>query len=222
MLIIDQAVIVTTRPIVLHLLRQRQKDSSRATNHQESFTESALSLTNACIRCARNSMKLLKTAWSDGTIAAFDYFSTQYIFSSANILALSCLLRNNGWMSDHEDFLLAANFLQQLDRNGSFAAKEYFLHIESLRDVVKEHISMHQDGEWRSMQNNAFGTADMTQTVTNNLSQPNIGGGLMQNPPLQDFLNHPAIDLDFMDTGGTWLDWQDVSWPDVEPLVGNF
>lgn len=166
-------------------------------------------------------MKLLKTAWSDGTIAAFDYFSTQYIFSSANILALSCLLRNNGWKSDHEDFLLAANFLQQLDRNGSYSAKEYFLHIDALRDVVKEHLSMHQNGDWQSMQDNAF-TAGMAQNVTNNLSQPNIDSGLIQNPQLHDFLNHPAIDLDFMDTGGTWLDWQDVAWPNVEPLVGNF
>lgn len=167
-------------------------------------------------------MKLLKTAWGDGTIATFDYFSTQYIFSSANILALSCLLRNSDWTSDHEDFLLAANFLQQLDRNGSFAAKEYFLHIDSLRDVVTEHISIHQDGDWRSMQNDTLTTTDMTQNITSDLSQPSIGGGLIQNPPLQDFLNQPAIDLDFMDTGGTWLDWQDVSWPNVEPLAGNF
>ncbi|KAK4501879.1 hypothetical protein PRZ48_007688 [Zasmidium cellare] len=218
----NQTVIVTTRPIVLHLLRQRQQVSAQGSATQEPFSESALSLTNACIRCARNSMKLLKTAWSDGTITAFDYFSTQYIFSSANILALSCFLRNSGWASDHEDFLLAANFLQQLDRNGNFAAKEYFLHIEALREVVKEHISMQADGDWRSMQRKELASTDITPNVQHDLSAPTFGGGLVQNPPLQDFLNHPSIDLDFMDTGGTWLDWQDVSWPNFEPLVGNF
>jgi hypothetical protein len=34
--------------------------------------------------------------------------------------------------------------------------------------------------------------------------------------PLQDFLNQANIDLDFMDMGGQWLDWQDVFWPQVE------
>lgn len=167
-------------------------------------------------------MKLLKTAWSDGTITAFDYFSTQYIFSSANILALSCLLRNSGWISDHEDFLLAASFLQQLDRNGNFAAKEYFLHIEALKEVVSEHMSTQQNGGWLHMQGTQQTAVDpAAQDALPDLSATAIGGDLIQNPPLQDFLNQPAIDLDFMDTGGTWLDWQDVSWPNVGPLVGN-
>ena len=38
----------------------------------------------------------------------------------------------------------------------------------------------------------------------------------MQGANLQNFLNQSNFDLDFMDTGGQWIDWQDVFWPQIE------
>ncbi|CAK3837103.1 related to positive activator of transcription [Lecanosticta acicola] len=195
----NQSVIVTTRPILLHILRQRRLGHSN-----NSFPESAASLTTACIRCARQSLELLKRAWTDGTVATFDYFNTQYIFSAATILALSVFLRGNDWSKDYEDFQMAVQFLQQLDRSGNFAAKEYSMHIDAIRTTLEEHMSGDTlSGSGPDQQ--IPGMPSIPQAMPIDPVSPG--------PPLQDFLNLPAIDLDFMETGGTWLDWQDLSWP---------
>ncbi len=127
----------------------------------------------------------------------------QFLFSSATILVLSALLQNSGWAGDREDFLLAGSFLQQLERNGNFGAKEFCTHIEALKVTLHENIDTA----------NGPDPAGPVLPGTSNVLTPSVP---LPNPPLQDFLNHPVIDLDFMDTGGTWIDWQDVFWPEME------
>lgn len=202
----NQAVIVITRPILLHLFKHRRPRLGDDAATSQSFSESAMSLTTACIRCARHSMGLLKRAWAEGTFPTFDYFQTQFLFSSSTILALSALLQNQGWRDDREDFLLAGTFLQQLERNGNFGAKEFSTHIEALKTTLHENVDVANDrGQMQ---------------VTFNGVNSDTALPMPLNPPLQDFLNHPEIDLDFMDTGGTWIDWQDVFWPEMELPTG--
>lgn len=201
----NQAVIVITRPILLHRFKQSRPQVPQDNAPLQRFSDSAFSLTTACIRCARQSMGLLKKAWADGMFPTFDYFHTQFLFSSSTILALSALLQNVGCAIDQEDFLLAGSFLQQLERNGNFGAKEFCTHFEALKMTLRDYLDA----------GTAHGHLAPLEDVTNG---PTLAAPL--NPPLQDFLNHPQIDLDFMDIGGTWLDWQDVSWPELELAVG--
>lgn len=197
----NQAVIVTTRPILLHLFKQRRPHLPHDNTPSQTFPESALSLTTACIRCARQSMTLLKKAWAEGTFPTFDYFHMQFLFSSATVLVLSALLQGSGWANDREDFLLAGSFLQQLKGNGNFGAKEFCTHVEALQITLRENVD-------------APGQTGLNVPGTSNVATPSVS---MPHPPLQDFLNHPEVgDLDFMDIGGTWIDWQDVFWPEME------
>lgn len=162
-------------------------------------------------------MELLKRAWTDGTVATFDYFNTQYIFSASTILALSVFLRGSDWSKDYEDFQLAVQFLQQLDRSGNHAAKEYFMHIDAIKTVLADNVR----GE-AALGNNLNPTASQLPT-TETAPQAFPFDPAFPGPPLQEFLNLPAIDLDFMETGGTWLDWQDLSWPlDFEQPPGGY
>lgn len=200
----NQAVIVTTRPILLHLFKQRRPRLSHDNTPPQTFSDSALSLTTACIRCARQSMTLLKRAWAEGTFPTFDYFHMQFLFSSSTILALSALLQNSGWANDREDFLLAGTFLQQLERNGNFGAKEFCTHFDALKITLQENLDT------------AVGPGQNSIVPLDGVSNGQTPAAPLPNPPLQDFLNHPEIDLDFMDTGGTWVDWQDVFWPEME------
>ncbi|EME82523.1 uncharacterized protein MYCFIDRAFT_176068 [Pseudocercospora fijiensis CIRAD86] len=194
----SQAVIVVTRPILLHLFRKRHPQSATDSHSLQPFSDSALSLTTACIRCARQSIVLLKRSWTDGSFPTFDYFHMQFLFSSATILALSALLQSPGWTNDREDFLLGCSFLQQLERNGNFGAKEFSMHMDALKTTLQEHLD---DGMDVPPAPAMFDTIPPPQP-------------LLPNPPLQDFLNHPEIDLDFMDTGGQWVEWQDIFWPE--------
>jgi proline utilization trans-activator len=204
----NQAVIVTTRPILLHLLRQR-----RARHHTQtpSLSESAMSLTTACIHCARQSMNWLKKSWADGTFPTFDYFSMQFLFSAATILALSTLLQSTGWAKDREDFLLACSFLQQLERSGNFGAKEFCTHTDAIQAVLIENLDTGVSSRGTDV---SFGNFTPPSAMLDGILP--MQSTAYPGAPLQDFLNQANIDLDFMDMGGQWLDWQDVFWPQVE------
>lgn len=190
-----QSVIVVTRPVLLHLYRQRLPRREGSSTQAQNFSESVLSLTTACVRYARQSMDLLKRSWADGTFLTFDYFHVQFLFSSATILALSALLQGPGWANDREDFLLACSFLHQLEQNGNLVAKEFSTHVDALKKMLLE---------------DAGGDAT--------IGQPTV----VENPPLQDFLDFPAIDLDFMETDAQWLDFMpgDLCWPEMEGSQG--
>jgi proline utilization trans-activator len=188
-----QSVIVVTRPVLLHLYRQSLPRREQSPATAQPFSDPALSLTTACVRYARQSTDLLKRSWADGTFLTFDYFHVQFLFSSATILALSALIQGTGWANDREDFLLACSFLHQLKRNGNFAAKEFTTHIDALKAML---------------------LADAGGDAT--IGQPTV----VEHPPLQDFLNFPDIDLDFMETDAQWLEFQNVCWPEMQNAQG--
>ena len=204
-----QAVVVTTRPILLHLLRQRQSALDSGTPAPVP-SESVRSLSSACIQCARQSMSWLKRCWTEGTYPTFDYFSMQFLFSSATILALSALMRENGSNNDREDFLLACSFLSQLERSGNYGAREFCTHVEAIQTLLAEHLTA---VDTNNLPYNTFGPATPRSMEHGQLSMPMTP---MPGAPLQNFLDHNNLDLDFMDTGGQWIDWQDVFWPQIE------
>lgn len=190
----NQAVIVVTRPILLHVFRQSLPRQSNQTAQTQQFSDPALSLATACVRYARQSMDLLKRSWADGTFLTFDYFHVQFLFSSATILLISALLQGAGWASDREDFLLACSFLHQLEQNGNMAAKEFSAHVDALKSMILED-AVAEDAA---------------------VGHPVVA----ENPPLQDFLDFPEIDLDFMESDAQWLEFQDVFWPEMGSAPG--
>jgi len=40
----------------------------------------------------------------------------------------------------------------------------------------------------------------------------------VEDPPLQDFLDFPDIDLNFMETDAQWLEFQELCWPETQGL----
>ena len=186
-----QSVIVVTRPVLLHLYRQSIPRRDDDSVQAPPFSDPALSLTTACVRYARQSMELLKRSWADGSFPTFDYFHVQFLFSSATILAISALLKGTGWANDREDFLLACSFLHQLEQNGNLAAKEFSTHVDALKAMMLEGTG---------------GDSTMGQSTA------------VEDPPLQDFLDFPDIDLNFMETDAQWLEFQELCWPETQGL----
>ncbi|KAI3529766.1 fungal specific transcription factor [Colletotrichum filicis] len=115
------------KPISLHLSFNQQVPAS------------AITLSEACIRCARHSIRLLTESWIDGSFATFDYFYTQYLFSALTILAASSLLQDSTSGAgttpndDKEAFEESVRFLSQLRDAGNFAAMEYCHHVDVMR-----------------------------------------------------------------------------------------
>ncbi|QIX00408.1 hypothetical protein AMS68_005925 [Peltaster fructicola] len=189
----NQGVIVISRPILLHLLKQRRLVDNTVTDvSHPALSESATSLAMACVRRARQSANLLSRAWADGTFQTFDYFFTQFLFSSATILGLSALLRGPNWNDDRQEFLLALSFLHQLERNGNFGAREFSTHADAIEELLRDDLDARPDG---------IVLHEQQHTV---LAEP-----------LQDFLNDPDLNLEGIDFGLDQLDWQDMFLSDI-------
>lgn len=135
--------ILATRPILLHILRTKVASwpSTTTTPETQQVPASAITLSEACIRCARHSIRLLTESWIDGSFATFDYFYTQYLFSALTILAASSLLQDGNGPGagtgapndDKEAFEESVRFLSQLRDAGNFAAMEYCHHVDEMR-----------------------------------------------------------------------------------------
>ncbi|KAI8208772.1 hypothetical protein K4K52_001113 [Colletotrichum sp. SAR 10_76] len=222
----NQCAILATRPILLHILRTQVASwpsSSPVTDAQ--VPASAITLSEACIRCARHSIRLLTDSWIDGSFATFDYFYTQYLFSALTILAASSLLDGPESRSDREAFEESARFLSQLRDAGNFAAQEYCHHVDVMkadldkvyakrmglalgeqhtRGLAAEDVSSRFTGVGSAM--SQFGPAPMLPAHT-------TAGMALTEPSLEELLAQPVLDLQFLEAS-FYDDHQGLYWPD--------
>lgn len=211
----NQYVILATRPILLHLLRAHKDlwlNHDRDKDLKNEIGDTALALAEACIRCARHSHRLLTDTWIDGSFAIFDYTYTQYLFSAATVLAISSLSIGSKDDSDKDSFDSACQFLEQLSRNGNFAANEFCLHLDAMkisiarfRGADSDSDSYIADGTSSNMYSNQhqfLPRADFTPpgTMYSIGSQPPMTAEMaLAEPSLQDFLSQPEFDGSFLD-----------------------
>ncbi|KAH7029106.1 fungal-specific transcription factor domain-containing protein [Microdochium trichocladiopsis] len=140
----NQLVIVATRPVLLHVFRTNKQLWSTPTpaqNLRQEVGETMLALAEACIRCARHSHQLLTDCWIDGSFAIFDYTYTQYLFSATTILAISSLSIGRSDQEDKDSFEYAYQFIDQLKKNGNFAALEFWRHVDEVRLGMLDFLS---------------------------------------------------------------------------------
>lgn len=194
---------------------------------QSSIPETASVLAEACIKCARHSCHLLTESWINGSFKAFDYFSTQYLFSAATVLAVSSLLNGKQWQADRNGFETAAQFLAELKANGSFAATEYCQHIDAMRLAMKDIIGRRESGNTQTAIASASDPGMLPHTASTQIprttSMQNAGptqytaGMALAEPSLQEFLADPGFDLRFngREVYDTNSGFQNLYWPDV-------
>ena len=201
----NQYVILSTRPILLHVLRAHKQlwnDASRTKDLKKEIGETPLALAEACIRCARHSHRLLTDTWIDGSFAIYDYTYTQYLFSAATILAISSISIGQNDDSDKDGFDSASQFLDQLKQNGNYAAREFCQHLQAIK------LSLNT---FRNPTNadtfNAFALPfpqppfTPSNTTPGSTFQPTMTAEMaLAEPSLQDFLTHSDFDPGFLDT----------------------
>jgi proline utilization trans-activator len=166
-----------------------------------------MTLSEACVRCARHSCRLLIECWIDGSFATFDYFYTQYLFAAATVLAISSLIDGKESRSDKEQFESAAQFLAQLKENGNFAAEEFCRHI----DAMKVCMATRQGQFAPDAVMQQFEGIDV-----GGFSNPTAGMALSE-PSLQELLSQPVLDLQFIDASMYHDGAQGLYWPDISP-----
>ncbi|TEA13197.1 putative transcriptional regulatory protein [Colletotrichum sidae] len=135
-LTLNQAVILSTRPILLYGLRNIWTTAKPSTGPHgvQSIrgNQSAMLLIESCVRCARHSCSTLIQSWIDGLFPAFDPFLTQHLFSALTILAISSLFSENESGKDREQLEQSAQLLSQLKDGGNFVAQELHQHVGAI------------------------------------------------------------------------------------------
>ena len=140
---------LTTRPLLLHVIRPHQRAGAVDTTIASSqIPEVVLALVKACVRSARQSYTILIEEWISGSFKPFDYTRTQYLFSAGTILAISNFLGFSDSPSDQEDFDLACKFMENMVQAGSLVAAEFYQHLEAIKTDICTCAS--ENGTWES------------------------------------------------------------------------
>ncbi|RSL47265.1 hypothetical protein CEP53_009999 [Fusarium sp. AF-6] len=211
----NQVAITSTRPILLHVLRTHVAAWETQPRTEPQIPASAVTLSEACVRCARHSCRLLIECWIDGSFATFDYFYTQYLFAAATVLAISSLLDGKECRSDKEQFESAAQFLAQLKENGNFAAEEFCRHLDAMK-VCMAAVQARR-GDFAPLPDAnliQLDGIDVSQALTG--ANPTAGMALSE-PSLQELLSQPVLDLQFIDASMYHDGSQGLYWPDISP-----
>ncbi|CAJ2506730.1 Uu.00g079160.m01.CDS01 [Anthostomella pinea] len=138
----NQCIILTTRPVLLHVFNYHVKFNQTLGSGQPNKPLSAMTvaLSEACIYAARASANLLGQLWADGNVATFGYFDAHYIFSSVVVLMMSDALRTND--ADNDAITLSWALLQSMVDDGNMPAREFHERLISLRrDVDKVKVT---------------------------------------------------------------------------------
>ncbi|KAK2022924.1 hypothetical protein LX32DRAFT_173903 [Colletotrichum zoysiae] len=227
----NQCAILATRPILLHILRTKVNawpSGSPATTethqqHQQQHQHqrvpaSAVTLSEACVRCARHSVRLLTDSWIDGSFATFDCSYTQCLFSALTVLAASSLLLlldgpgGGGDGDDGEAFEESARFLSQLGDAGNFAAREYRHHADVLRAEI-EAFRARRTGPGPPEAAVAAAATAAALPAAHATTATTAAGMALTEPSLEELLAQPVPDLQFLEAS-FYDDLQGLCWPD--------
>lgn len=213
----NQCVIAATRPILLHVLRTHVATWDSQPSIEPEVPASAMTLAEACVRCARHSCRLLIECWIDGSFATFDYFYTQYLFSAATVLAVSSLLDGKDCRSDRDQFEASIPFLEQLKETGNFAAEEFCQHIDAMKVMMARAQARRGDfsmqGSAPHMIEPSLGGFDVGPTLLGDTAT----SGMLSEPSLQELLSQPVLDLQFINASMYQDGAQGLYWPDISP-----
>ncbi|KAH7009938.1 fungal-specific transcription factor domain-containing protein [Ilyonectria destructans] len=213
----NQCVISATRPILLHVLRTHVATWDTQPISEPQVPASAMTLAEACVRCARHSCRLLIECWIDGSFATFDYFYTQYLFSAATVLAISSLLDGKDCRNDREQFESSVQFLEQLRETGNFAAGEFCQHTDAMKVTMAAAQARRGDfsipgGTPALMDGSSLGALDVGAAFAGATA-----GMALSEPSLQELLSQPVLDLQFINASMYQDESQGLYWPDISP-----
>lgn len=132
----------------------------------------------------------------------FDYFDTQYMFSTATILAISVLWERNAssCSMDRDRLECTAQLLLQLKLNGNLAAAEFHQHVNAIMPLLEAAESDSRNRDRLQTMPDAIGDSSFGMSLAQGYSEGRAGTEITLTEPLfQDLLAQPATDLQFID-----------------------
>lgn len=226
----NQCIILTTRPILLHVLKTRKPfAASAAAGSGQSRTpptsDTARMLADSCISAARTSNSILSHLYVENALATFGYFDAHHLFSATLILIISAILSPNS--GDSDAVQTSFHLLQTMRDKGNVTASQYYSQLAHIQwSVGRLHARATVD-------NNVVDSTEMAPAVVPTARAMNESSLLdtvdYENYDWSDFLvpNASATTSDLFDRTGltnvmvdpldnpllqTFLEHTDASW----------
>ncbi|KPM46543.1 hypothetical protein AK830_g67 [Neonectria ditissima] len=137
----NQCIILTTRPILLHIFKIRNPFVNHAPANPTSgvtdaphLSDTTKSLADACVAAARTSNMILSQLFVDNALATCGYFDAHHLFASTLVLIISAISSPNS--SDSDAVQTAFQLLMVMRDNGNAAAGAYFSRLLQIQWTV--------------------------------------------------------------------------------------
>lgn len=195
--------------MLLHVLRNRLPTRE---DHMQ-VPGLAVALAEACVRYARHSYTLLSNSWIDGSLVALDYSDTQYLFSTATVLAISVLWNKNTSSLDKDRFDRLASFLQHLRDNGNFPAAEFMKHLTATKPLVDSMLQQSVDTDLSLAAHGPEAQIAQNPPMPNHTNNLLSSGDMLLDPIFQDLCAQPVADLSFIEEAMMFNENDALYWP---------
>ncbi|KAF2147618.1 hypothetical protein K461DRAFT_263552 [Myriangium duriaei CBS 260.36] len=188
----NQCIILTTRPILLHVFRYYMQPTAVGDGVRlvtPSATVSALA--DACISAARQSHQRLIQLWIDGNLATYGYFDAHYLFSAMVVLCIATTLSPD--TDDQDAIETGRELLKSMSEDGNAPASEYLDRLRLVQGDLTERQSLSGQSSHKALNK---------EQISDEHANPesDITHAPLEDPSLQDF---------FLDTFDAW--GQDIS-----------
>lgn len=133
----NQCIILTTRPILLHIFKIRNPFAANLTatgNDPPQISDTTRSLADSCVAAARTSNTILSQLFIENALATCGYFDAHHLFASTLVLIISAISSPNP--SDSDAVQTAFQLLMVMRDNGNAAAGEYFSRLAQIQWTV--------------------------------------------------------------------------------------
>ncbi|KAK6582393.1 hypothetical protein PZA11_004801 [Diplocarpon coronariae] len=136
----NQCVILTTRPILFYVFRQKfDRDTGPHAGKPLALPHMVTVLADACVQTARSSNQILSQLWVDGCLAMYGFYDALSIFSSTLVLMLSSAMDDidNNASMDHDAIGVAWSLLRSMKDDGNVPAGDYFDQLAILKEELQ-------------------------------------------------------------------------------------
>jgi hypothetical protein len=207
----NQCIILTTRPVLLHVLKAKNPfadPSTAATGTAvEPLSETAIMLADSCISAARTSNGILSQLYVENALALFGHFDAHYLFASTLVLIMSAIISPNS--NDSDAVQTAFHLLRTMRDCGNVSAAQFYPRLSHIQWTI---------GRLRGRTAARNETTFAVNAPDNDSSAQ--GPSIPELPPLGnlDFENYDWNDFPIADANFTNYDWTGQGRVTMDPL----
>ncbi|RSM12340.1 hypothetical protein CEP52_002557 [Fusarium oligoseptatum] len=125
----NQCIILTTRPVLLHVLKEKQ-----ASGTLPPLPDTTKTLADSCVSAARTSNAIFLHLFIGNSLAVRGYFDAHHLFSSTLVLIISAIISPNS--NDADAVQTAFQLMVLMKESGNLAALQYLPKMLQIQKTV--------------------------------------------------------------------------------------